>query len=81
LGSYVVSEKSLSSTKESLTNAFVGGRGKAILIAIVARKRTVKRGIVFRIPAEAMYFSFFQSVKAGCGAHPASSVIGIRVSS
>jgi hypothetical protein len=35
---------------------------------------------VVRIPAEAMYVSFLQSVKAGCGAYPASSVIGIRVS-
>jgi hypothetical protein len=56
--SYVVSEKSLFSTKESLTNTFVGGREKAILVAIVTRMRTVRRGIVVRIPAEAMYFSF-----------------------
>ena len=40
----------------------------------------VKIGIVVRIPAEAIYFSFLLIVKAGCGAHLVSSVIEIRVS-
>jgi hypothetical protein len=38
-------------------NAFIGGRGKTILIGIVTRVGAVKRGVLVRIPSEAMYLS------------------------